>query len=59
MKEVYKRKAEDLIAATEGRVKLVQMMMEGRKAANQKEAEGYLREVMNGLDKLNELISIS
>jgi len=59
MRQEYKVKANDLISAVEGRVKLINYMIDGTKQANPKEAQQYIREIQNGLQKLEELISIS
>jgi hypothetical protein len=59
MKEVYKQKITDLVAACEGRVQLIEKMVDGVKQPNPDEAKQYLREILNGLEKIEELVSIS
>ena len=59
MRNEYKEKANDLISAVEGRIKLINYMIEGKKQANPAEAQQYIREALNGLSKIQEIISIS
>lgn len=59
MKNEYKQKANDLITLIEGRIKLINYMVDGTKQPNTAEAQLYIREALNGLKKIEELISIS
>jgi hypothetical protein len=59
MRNEYKQKANNLISSVEGRIKLINYMIEGKKQPNQVEAKQYIREALNGLKKIEELISIS
>jgi hypothetical protein len=59
MRNEYKQKANNLISSVEGRIKLINYMIEGTKQPNQAEAKQYIREALNGLKKIEELISIS
>jgi hypothetical protein len=59
MRQEYKVKVNDLISSVEGRIKLINYMIDGTKQANPAEAKQYIREALNGLKKIEELISIS
>jgi len=59
MRNEYKVKVNDLISAVEGKVKLIDYMIDGTKQANPREAKQYIREALNGLSKIQEIISIS
>lgn len=59
MKQPYKEKIGNLIEACEGRVNLINKMIEGTKQANPQEAQLYLKEIINGLQKIQELVDIS
>jgi hypothetical protein len=59
MRPEYKAKANDLISSIEGRVKLINYMIDGTKQANPSEAQRYIKEINIQLKKLEELISIS
>lgn len=59
MRDAYKSKINDLISQVEGRIKLVEYMIDGTKQANVAEAKQYIAEAKNGLKKIEELVSIS
>lgn len=59
MRDAYKAKANDLISQVSGRIKLVNYMLDGTKQANPAEAKQYIQDALNGLKKIEELISIS
>lgn len=56
MKDIYKQKVDDTIEMTETRVKLVKEMVTGERPADAKQAETYLRETLNGLEKIREIV---
>ena len=56
MKDIYKQKVDDTIEILETRVKLVKEMVTGERPADPKQAETYLRETLNGLEKVREII---
>jgi hypothetical protein len=58
MKDVYKQRAGDTIEALTTRAKIVKEMAEGKRPTDQKQAISYLRDIHNGLEKLQELIDL-
>ena len=58
MKDVYKQRAGDTIDALTTRSKIVLEMAEGKRPSDQKQATAYLRDIKNGLEKLQELIDL-
>jgi len=59
MKDVYKQKIVDLINSINGRVVLIDKMIDGQKQPNPQEAKQYIREIQKGLEQIDEFISIS
>ena len=59
MKDVYKQKIVDLLNSINGRVVLIDKMIDGQKQANPQEAKQYIREIQKGLEQIDEFISIS
>jgi hypothetical protein len=59
MKEVYKQKIDDIMVSVEGRVMLLEKMINGEKRADNNEAKQYIREIKKGLENVKELVSIS
>jgi len=59
MKEAYKQKIDDLMVSIEGRVMLVEKMMNGQKRPDNREALHYVQEIKKGLENVKEIISIS
>ena len=59
MKDVYKQKIVDLVNSIQGRVVLIDKMIDGQKQANPQEAKQYIREIQKGLEQIDEFISIS
>jgi len=59
MKEVYKQKINDLVNSIQGRVVLIDKMIDGQKEANPLEAKQYIKEIQKGLEQIEEFISIS
>jgi hypothetical protein len=59
MKQPYKEKIGNLIESCESRVVLIQKMIDGQKASNPQEATQYLKQIENGLQKIQELVDIS
>ena len=47
MRDAYKSKINDLISSVEGRIKLVEYMIDGTKQANVNEAKRYIEEAKN------------
>jgi hypothetical protein len=56
MKDIYKQRVDDTIEMMETRVKLVKEMITGERPADPKQAEVYLRETLNGLEKIREIV---
>lgn len=56
MKDIYKQKVDDTIEMLQTRVKIVNEMIKGERPADPKQAEIYLREVLNGLEKIREIV---
>ncbi len=59
MKDVYKQKIVDLVNSIQGRVVLIDKMIDGQKQPNPVEAKQYIREINKGLEQIEEFISIS
>lgn len=59
MKDVYKQKIVDLVNSIQGRVVLIDKMIDGQKEANPQEAKQYIKEINKGLEQIEEFISIS
>lgn len=59
MKDVYKQKIVDLLNSINGRVVLIDKMIDGQKQANPQEAKQYIKEIQKGLEQIDEFISIS
>jgi hypothetical protein len=59
MKDVYKQKIVDLLNSINGRVVLIDKMIDGQKQPNPQEAKQYIREIQKGLEQIDEFISIS
>ena len=59
MKDVYKQKIVDLVNSIQGRVVLIDKMIDGQKEANPTEAKQYIKEINKGLEQIEEFISIS
>jgi|TARA_B100000780_G_scaffold163385_1_gene114224 hypothetical protein len=58
MKDVYKQRAGDIIESLTSRAKIVKEMAIGERPTDQKQAIAYLRDIQNGLGKLQELIDL-
>jgi hypothetical protein len=58
MKDVYKQRAGDTIEALTTRAKIVCEMIEGKRPTDQKQALSYIRDIQNGLGKIQELIDL-
>lgn len=56
MKDIYKQKVDDTIEMLQTRVKIVNEMVRSERPADPKQAEIYLREVLNGLEKIREIV---
>ena len=58
MKDIYKQRADDTIESLISRTKIVKEMVSGDRAADQKQAEIYLNEILYGLEKLQEIVHL-
>lgn len=56
MKDIYKQKVDDTFEMMETRIKIVNEMIRGERPADPKQAETYLREALNGLEKVREIV---
>jgi len=56
---VYKQKIVDLVNSIQGRVVLIDKMIDGQKQPNPQEAKQYIKEINKGLEQIEEFISIS
>jgi len=56
MKDIYKQQVDNTIEMMETRVKIVKEMVTGERPADPKQAEIYLRETLNGLEKVREIV---
>lgn len=56
MKDIYKTKVDDTIESMETRVKIVKEMVTGQRPADSKQADIYLREILQGLEKVREIV---
>ena len=56
MKDIYKSKVDDTIEMMETRVKIVKEMVTGERPADSKQADVYLREILQGLEKVREIV---
>ena len=56
MKDIYKQRVDDTIEMLETRVKIVNEMIKGERPADPKQAEVYLRDTLNGLEKIREIV---
>ena len=56
MKDIYKSKVDDTIEMMETRVKIVKEMVTGERPADSKQADIYLREILEGLEKVREIV---
>jgi hypothetical protein len=56
MKDIYKTKVDDTIEMMETRVKIVKEMVTGERPADSKQADIYLREILQGLEKVREIV---
>lgn len=59
MKQPYKQKIGDLLQACQFRLDLIDRMIDGSKKAEPKEAQRYVKEITNGLQKIQEIVDIS
>lgn len=58
MKDIYKQRADDTIESLISRTKIVKEMVSGERAADTKQAEIYLKEILYGLEKLQEIVHL-
>jgi len=57
MKDIYKQKVDDTLEMISTRVKIVREMVTGERPADSKQADIYLREVLGGLEKVQEIVN--
>ncbi len=55
---MYKQRADDTIESLISRTKIVKEMVSGERAADSKQAEIYLKEILYGLEKLQEIVHL-
>jgi hypothetical protein len=58
MKDIYKQRADDTIESLISRTKIVKEMVSGERPADSKQAELYLKEILYGLEKLQEIVHL-
>jgi hypothetical protein len=58
MRDIYKQRADDTIESLISRTKIVKEMVSGERTADVKQAEIYLKEILYGLEKLQELVHL-
>ena len=56
MKDIYKQKVDDKIENCQTRTKIVQSMVTGERPADSKMADTYLRDVLNELESIREIV---
>jgi|TARA_Y100000389_G_scaffold135532_1_gene133052 hypothetical protein len=56
MKDIYITQVDDTIESMETKVKIVKEMVTGERPADSKMADTYLREVLNSLHKVREIV---
>jgi len=56
MKDIYKSKVDDTIEIMETRVKIVKEIVTGERPADSKQGDIYLREILQGLEKVREIV---
>jgi len=59
MRDLYKQKTQDMLSSIDGKLKIIEGMIDGTKQANPTDAKRYLHEIANSIDKVREMISIS
>jgi len=58
MKDIYKQRADDTIESLISKTKIVKEMVSGERPADSKQAELYLKEILYGLEKLQEIVHL-
>ena len=56
MKDIYKQKVDDKVENCLTRTKIVQSMVTGERPADSKMADTYLRDVINELESIREIV---
>jgi hypothetical protein len=56
MKDIYKQKVDDKIENCITRAKIVKSMVTGERPADSKMADTYLRDVLNELESIREIV---
>jgi hypothetical protein len=57
MKDIYKQRVSDKIENCSTRVKIVNDMVTGERPADSKQAASYLRDVLNELNSIDEIVN--
>ena len=57
MKDIYKQRVSDKIENCSTRVKIVNEMVTGERPADPKQAASYLRDVLNELNSIDEIVN--
>ena len=56
MKDIYKQRVDNTIEAMTTRIKVVKEMVTGKRPADPKQADTYLREVLKALEEIQDVI---
>ena len=59
MKPEYKEKTKDFISGVEIRLKAIDGMLNGSRQVDENLAKRYIKEAINGLDKITGIVDIS
>jgi len=59
MNELYKNRIVDIVDSVNGKIKLIELMMDGTKKPSTSEARRYLNDIKHQLERINEMVSIS
>lgn len=58
MKDIYKQRADDMVESLLSRTKIVKEMVTGERPVDAKLAETYLKDILRGLENLQEIIQL-
>lgn len=59
MNELYKERIVDIVDNVNGRIKLLELMMDGTKRTSKGEARRYMNEIRHQMERIIEMVSIS
>ena len=59
MKDLYKQKVGDTIVSLESRAKVVLSMLDGERPADTTVAKNYMKDILRGLESIQEMVDIS